>query len=757
MNLSDGEFICEIRRLYDDMNNVQILTENDTHAFRARYRALSDFAVSTRPIDASPNFLPLVEARLEQLESLLKLMAFTPNIKTLRVPPVARTSDWSLMSLRKFVEFARHQAGILQRVQSRVVPEAALVELRSKHMQAMGNYMRLQNLYQDVRASRLERKHVEDEPTRTLPGSSLLKILTLVRKQYPSFAAYSDDSVVAISKNEIVYVNSTAMQKMADAKLVTDTSRKAYDRNTVKKKLREALALPPESELKWPESANDSVPTSINKYNEDFFIRPLTTEKTRFYSAVMQWLRRFSEILQLDFDNWYMNFSTNKTQETKAEREARAERLLTRLGGLAGGALVLGGAGTLAVGAAAAAAAFALPAVGLPIYKFGAFLYSRLKGEGKEADIAPEAVPQVRDLETGLYPGTFTEQQLASLEGISHMDDVKKKKQNPNQDVDRVDVYDLLITGENANKLSHAWMFSPLALARFLQGMEDFVTGDAPAPLEQLGMLFAGFYSLTPDDVEMRKNKVPLLNLLNRIATAPKPIKVGSPQLLRHWYSKSLDHAVQYARNKWVKLEQELQELQEDRIERFIGCAIALAKLGSDYMYVARVRRVLGQLKSTPAPQPEDLEVLLVDALRREYARDENGDLIAEFEQARLAFTSFSAWALPNSPNSSHFQARPCDLLRVRGLDLSLIPELHDYKRGVRVFLPLDVKPGPSYLTIAQQTMPPYLVSILKSSAVFTQLWKETIDTYVARTEARRAFTQQCERGPEETSDLSFD
>jgi hypothetical protein len=144
-------------------------------------------------------------------------------------------------------------------------------------------------------------------------------------------------------------------------------------------------------------------------------------------------------------------------------------------------------------------------------------------------------------------------------------------------------------------------------------------------------------------------------------------------------------------------------------------------------------------------------------------------DMQTDFNLAKQAFLDYTTWASTTSPTSDYFQARPCELLRVRALDLSAVPQLTSGVRGVRIFMPADIgltfrdisasdRLLSDYMRIAQQVMSSYLVSVLQDSEVFKQLWISLVDLYVSGSELRERYMRQCSKEEQgQVTDISFD
>jgi hypothetical protein len=81
--------------------------------------------------------------------------------------------------------------------------------------------------------------------------------------------------------------------------------------------------------------------------------------------------------------------------------------------------------------------------------------------------------------------------------------------------------------------------------------------------------------------------------------------------------------------------------------------------------------------------------------------------------------------------------------------------------RGVRIMMPLDADAPDdseaSYVRLAQQALTPYLLSVLKSSDVFFQLWRGLVDQYARHAAARTEFMRRCVGDAALVRDLSFD
>jgi hypothetical protein len=160
---------------------------------------------------------------------------------------------------------------------------------------------------------------------------------------------------------------------------------------------------------------------------------------------------------------------------------------------------------------------------------------------------------------------------------------------------------------------------------------------------------------------------------------------------------------------------------------------------------------------------------MLLNAMAAKFDIGPEHPVRSDFNLAKQAFIEHSSWASAKSaPTAEYFQAHPCELLRVRGLDLSAVPEITSGLRGVRVFMPIDTvlslqdKPAnerlfADYLRLARQTMNAYLVSVLEAdSPAFAQMWTSLVDLYIAGSDVRERFMRKCNT-EEEPTDISFD
>lgn len=715
-----GELICQIDQLWHSMQATKDLSSETLARFKAQLTALTREVEATVQPPEMLEFLKLPRARLEQLELLLRIVTFSARIKPLPVPSsLDQTDGWSLLSLQKFQDTARAQVGQLQRVPHHAVPEDAAYFLSDKLFVAMNNQSELSNLQSKLRAHRAQ----DSAADARLPGVTLMTLLRSARavaeKKFGlDFASmriardgeHSHRLVMAVHDWDLVLVDSEM--------LASKDFPKAYVVPVSSKDLRPAFSVDPNHNTWTIFLQGAMLPATVGADLEllrpkatteevlavyDKFDEELTAERARFLSAVLGVLLEFAESL-VEF--FAQNFPTAFQGHTQTQPSA-AQRILSWIGSAS-----IGGA----------------------IKRVQAFK-AQVQGQAK-----PNESPSATSLEAlnALIAKNLTE---------------KGKGQKPARDQNPQ--WDLVLTNSmNVARSAVAFLFLPHLLFPFLAQLDKFVRQEGDAPVQQLAVLFAPFFMLLPGIQPETTEGLPHSSLFEDAKEEQKEEPDVLRKLeLRHWAGKSACQAVEYVRDG--------PGFTSPRpgLKAF---AKTMAEFHSDYVFAEFIRSELKD-RAVQAPEPEQLEVLLLDALVRDPSVATTPDLQNEFELVRQALEEHSAWGTLLPPSPEYFQERPCELLRVRGLDLGLVPEVVSGPRGVRVLMPLDAD-SPSfavseenYVRLAQQALTPYLLSVLKSSPAFMQQWRSLVDQYARHSAARTAFMRRCIGDLAGVRDLSFD
>jgi hypothetical protein len=673
------------------------------------------------------DFLKLPRARLEQLELLLRIVGFTVRLKPLNVPSsLEQTEGWSLRNVQKFQDTAHSQVVQLQRVPLYVVPENAAYVVSEKLFTAVNNQTALANLYGQLRARRAKDPALVDS---RLPGASLLQILRSARswaektlgldfagmrleKQTRKLeAAVLDDSdrlAMVVHDWDLALVHPDTVQlkgyPAADVVPVTsvDLRPNQVANHGMWKTQLDQMFLPPNKSVP-PDAVQPGATTqkALQAYDNPLFTDDLTAERALFLSAVLGWLLDFAKLLIDHFSSTY---------PTAFQKHAQIKPTSGALDWLASSASA------------------------------GWSTVSRLNIQSALAALEWFRSNKLND--NALAANVEQTNELIVTNGLNPLaqGQVPDRTKDPKPDI-------ILTNLMNATRSAVAFLFLPHLLLDFIKALDNFVAGTGGEPVQELAALFAPYTLLLP---AVEDKALPTSTLFKASDEKQDDDLVGKLEL-RHWAGKAACAAVEYMRDGpgFPRDKSSLKTFGQH-----------MSDFGSDYVFASVLRAELTG-KTMEAPEPEQLEVLLLDALERQGGADVKPDLMHEFELARQALSEYSAWASLSPPSADYFQTRPCELLRVRGLDLSAVPELVTGPRGVRVMMPLDVEieavqSEEGYTRLAQEpVLTPYLLSVLKSSPVFMQQWRNLVDQYSRHAGVRAEFMKRC--AGEIVRDLSFD
>ena len=714
---SHSQLVCQIDSLWQDLQTTKDLDPELLNKFKQRYNVIFRELEATIQPKELLDFMQLPRAKIEQLEALLLLLEYTTLVKKIDVPTAEQSSGFSLAKLAKFVEFSRYQSTQLHKIPQRLVPENRVYELRAAQYNAAANHAALAGLLADLRT-----RHSADvrELSGEIPGSSLLEILNIARKlvfrgmslydlRVENFRSKNWVPEQSTDKGALLLVTNTWRLGLVHAstdKLIIDSSkivsaqeRSQFTTNDAIRKVTSAV-LGRDNNFDIKNLVRTSVRDALAIYSEDLFTKPLDWETSRFYAAVFALLIQYATAL-VDY------FKT--TYEIDLQKPTWSQWAQTH------------------------DIAFLSKAIEL---------YQRATG-------AKTNIPQTIK--------ATNEQVMRAINTFTESPTEEIKEEEAPQDT-------ILTNFDNIRLSAYAFLFSPHLLKPFLVKLHQFVRGDAVGPPDQeFAAMFMPFFALTPRLDEDGLKQQPKLRVFES-TDFPKSRQMMAPTsslLIRHWAAKSAFEAVEFMSTTGVGI--------PDGNTRLFGFAKKMQEFGSSYCFSQLIKKSQQQLTVAPPLEPETLEVLMLDALGRHHNVGSRAELQNEFDMARQAFVDYGTWASLNPPTTEYFQARPCELLRVRGLDLESIPELHSsVLRGVRVMMPVEaatvnLTPNPSlvsgfsdYLRIAQQALNPYLVSKLKESSEFQQLWQSLVDLYVSGNSTREAFMRLC--APESVArDLSFD
>jgi hypothetical protein len=718
-----GELICQIDQLWQSMQTTKDLSSETLARFKAQLTALTREVEATVQPPEMLEFLRLPRARLEQLELLLRIVTFSARIKPLPVPTsLEQTEGWSLLSLQKFQDTARAQVGQLQRVPHHAVPEDAAYFLSDKLFVAMTNQSELANLHSKLRAQRAQ----DSSADARLPGVTLMTLLRSARAvaekkfglDFSSMRLARDGGLDPNSHRLVMAVHDWDLVLVDSEMIASKDFPKAFVVPVSSRELRPAFNVDPNHST-WTNFLQ-AVMLSANIAAGPDFLQPkatieevllvydkfdeeLTAERARFMSAVLGVLLEFAESL---VEYFAQNFPTVFQGHTQTQPSA-AQRILSWIGSAS-----IGGA----------------------IKRVQAFK-AQVQGQAKPND-----------------SGSATSLEALNVSIAKNLTE-KSKGQKPARDQNPQ--WDLVLTNSmNVARSAVAFLFLPHLLFPFLAQLDKFVRQEADAPVQQLAVLFAPFFMLMPNIQPEATDGLPHNSLFEHSEEEKKDEPDVLRKLeLRHWAGKSACQAVEYVRDGpgFTSPRPGLKAFGK-----------TMAEFHSDYVFSEFVRNELKD-RAVQAPEPEQLEVLLLDALGRDPSVATTPDLQNEFELVRQALEEHSAWGTLLPPSPEYFQERPCELLRVRGLDLSLVPEVVSGPRGVRVLMPLDAESPnvnvseESYVRLAQQALTPYLLSVLKSSPAFMQQWRSLVDQYARHSAARASFMRRCVGDLASVRDLSFD
>lgn len=700
---SYGELLCQIDQLWQQSMATSDLSQESVALFRAQLTALAREIEATVQPPEMLEFLRLPRARIEQLELLLQLLEFLPKIKALDVPSADLAEGWSLTKLLEFSQFANNQLTLLQSVPHQIFPENAAYVFSQKLYTASNNRTALAALHAQLRGRRGLDPSLQDL---RVPGGTMLQLLQSARnvaqKRFGldySLSSYEDATANSDSRTVVMVVHDW------DLNLLHTASTKRKD---------------------WAEVAQFAVPVSsldlrkgqtVLNANWSVDLGKAFLDKLVFDAKFLKPGVKAEEALQA-YDNPFF------TTDLSAEKLRFYSAVLTWL---------LEFAQTLvAYFTATYPTAFKAHSQKQPSRVSGylSWAWGSVKTAVVGQSLKPDKSETTKALETRNV-------EVAKKIAADATGQEVKRDEAPEWDVILTDDY-------NANLSAVAFLFLPHLLQPFFEALDKFVHSTGEKPMQEFAALFAPFFLLLPQN----DTTVPKADLFTGGAEEEKkeqPDLLGRLEL-RHWAGKAACEAVEYVRDGpgFPSAKSELKHFGK-----------VMSQFHSDYVFAEFIREEL-RGRSLEAPEPEQLEVLILDALARRAEVADKPDLLHEFDLVRQAFTDFSSWATA-APSAQYFQTRPCELLRVRGLDLSFVPELAADSRGVRILMPLDdsLRDPDDYFRFAQGVLNPYLLSVLKRSRAFSELWRSLVDQYARQAPVREAFMKLCVG--ETVRDLSFD